>query len=358
MIVCYSKNERGHRLFSELSKLDPAYRDIGVAKPSIIWRAMGAIISIQPRIRRTIIDAGFSPIVCQAVEARCRDLVAGFKNFEAVLYWGAQNRPVTGAYSNIPYYIITDGPFDPDDPSYPDEWRPNRWAKEYLQRQRQIYSRARHVFTLSEWAREKLVSVHNLPQAKISRIGWGPIHEIEEPNLMVGHPKYFVSIGSDWHRKGMDIVARAAREFHQIDPSYMVVIAGRPNGIHLDAAPGLVVIPREIPGFVAQTLIANARALIIGARFDASPHVIYEALAAGTPVIGTNVCAIPEAIREPLGGIVVPPGDQEALVTAMQKIAGDDLVAQRKSAFSVALASGGWRRSAEIVHNTIIRTAS
>ena len=43
------------------------------------------------------------------------------------------------------------------------------------------------------------------------------------------------------------------------------------------------------------------------------PRVIYEAMAAGLPVIATNVSGIPEVVRDGVTGFLVPPGDEDAL---------------------------------------------
>jgi glycosyltransferase involved in cell wall biosynthesis len=115
-------------------------------------------------------------------------------------------------------------------------------------------------------------------------------------------------------------------------------------------APGLDLRPTLIPGDEAQKLIAHSRALVVASRFEFASHVIYEALQAGTPVIGSNICGIPEAINAPLGGLVVPPDNPEALADAMERILAQDILPQRKAAFSVYERSGGWGKAAEIIH--------
>ena len=49
------------------------------------------------------------------------------------------------------------------------------------------------------------------------------------------------------------------------------------------------------------------------------PMVILEAMAAGTPVIGTWVEGVPEAIRDGIDGVIASPGDPEDLARAISR---------------------------------------
>ena len=57
--------------------------------------------------------------------------------------------------------------------------------------------------------------------------------------------------------------------------------------------------------------------------------VLIEAMACQTPVIGTNVGGIPEAIREGIDGFIIPPKDSKALAQAIAKIMADKELASR-----------------------------
>jgi len=53
---------------------------------------------------------------------------------------------------------------------------------------------------------------------------------------------------------------------------------------------------------------------------DAMPLVIIEAMAAGIPIIATNVGGIPEMIENEKTGLLIPPGDAEALLIAIHRL--------------------------------------
>jgi glycosyltransferase involved in cell wall biosynthesis len=58
-------------------------------------------------------------------------------------------------------------------------------------------------------------------------------------------------------------------------------------------------------------------------RSEAFPQVVAQALAVGTPVVGTTVGGIPEIIRDGDTGRLVPPGDARALADAIGDVLGD-----------------------------------
>jgi glycosyltransferase involved in cell wall biosynthesis len=354
MIACLSKNDRASRIFSELAQLDSRYVDVGTVGASRRSRLLGAFASAGPNLQQVRTDTGFSPFVARSMEEHGEELLKKVSSLSAILYWGATNFPTGPKLRHIPYFVITDGPFDPQDASYPVEWKPRRWQSDYFRRQRAIYSGALHVFTLSEWARQKLLTVHGLSEDKVTRTGWGPMHTSEYPNFTLKSKGYFLSVGNEWARKGMDVLHQAARDLHQKYPDANTILVGSPSGLTLQSGKGVAVIPHPLPGMVTQTLIANARAFVVASRFDASPHVIYEALQAGTPVIGTEVCGIAEAIHAPQGGLTVPVGDCRALFAAMEEIwRVENFAPRREAAYAVFQQSRGWTACAEIIQQTI-----
>lgn len=345
MIGLLSKNTRAKPLFSMLTARDPRFVDIGIAHTSIGARAAGLASSIHLSLRRTKLDAQFSPVQCRSLQRSCERALGKSPAVTAVVYWGATNQPT----SSHPYFIISDGPFDPGDASYPPEWVPDRWAQSYLAQQRKVYREAAHVFTLSAWAAEKIRCVHGINPQNVTPIGWGPLHYSSQPTLVPAKNNYFVSIGSAWECKGMDILATAGELLHRTHAESSVVLAGDPRGFCVRRRSGVTMIPKTIPGAQAQELISHARALLVGSRFDASPHVIMEAFQAGTPVIASRVCGIPEVVT-PGMGYLVDAGDPEGFASAMRSCLEKDVTVQRARVHHQYLKRlGGWSRVAQLV---------
>lgn len=74
---------------------------------------------------------------------------------------------------------------------------------------------------------------------------------------------------------------------------------------------------------------------------DILPTVITEAMACGLPVVSTRLAGIPEMVVDGKTGLLVEPGDTDALAGALDQLAGDPDLARR-------LGEAGARRAAEV----------
>lgn len=78
----------------------------------------------------------------------------------------------------------------------------------------------------------------------------------------------------------------------------------------------------EVPHEAALGLMAESDLFVLPSYAEGSPLSVTEALALGTPVVGTTVGAMPELVGE--DGILVEPGDIAALADAIVELAEDD----------------------------------
>lgn len=71
-------------------------------------------------------------------------------------------------------------------------------------------------------------------------------------------------------------------------------------------------------------LFAAADAAVLSSAWENFPHTLVEALAVGTPVIATRVGGVGEIVEDGVNGLLVPPGDAEALAGALRRYFDDD----------------------------------
>ena len=88
----------------------------------------------------------------------------------------------------------------------------------------------------------------------------------------------------------------------------------------------------SVPRESVLRLFRAADASVLSSSWENFPHTVVEALAVGTPVIATAVGGVPEVVRDGENGLLVPPGDPEALAAAIRRFFGDHELRRRLAA--------------------------
>jgi glycosyltransferase involved in cell wall biosynthesis len=76
-------------------------------------------------------------------------------------------------------------------------------------------------------------------------------------------------------------------------------------------------------------VLAAADAELLSSGWENFPHSLIEALAVGTPVIATGVGGVREIVTDGVNGLLVPPGDPEALAAAIRRFFADGELRER-----------------------------
>jgi glycosyltransferase involved in cell wall biosynthesis len=76
-------------------------------------------------------------------------------------------------------------------------------------------------------------------------------------------------------------------------------------------------------------LLATADVFVLSTRSEGLPLSILEAMAAGLPVVASNVGGVPELVLDDATGLLVPPADPHALAGALERLLEDPLLGRR-----------------------------
>lgn len=144
-------------------------------------------------------------------------------------------------------------------------------------------------------------------------------------------------VGADWRRKGLaDLIEALPKVVHSI-ADIRLIIAGPAHSEHaaikeLARGAGVdanVILLGRVERSVLAALYWHASILVLPSRAEALGVSILEAMAAGLPVVATQVGGIPEIIRNDDEGLLVPAADPSALADAVLRLLQDGALRQR-----------------------------
>jgi glycosyltransferase involved in cell wall biosynthesis len=146
--------------------------------------------------------------------------------------------------------------------------------------------------------------------------------------VLVGYTGQFIP------RKGLDVLIRAAARVLPGRPDLEFVAVGwSPAGSTVDHQAGYEKLARDLGvgsrirfvGFRddVRPAVVDFDMLVLPAWQDPFPRAVIEALALGVPVVASRVGGIPEIVEHDRHGLLVPPGDVDALASAIAALADD-----------------------------------
>src|SRR3954451_6562074 len=177
-----------------------------------------------------------------------------------------------------------------------------------------IARRARRGITVSEFSRRELrdllgVDAAVVPGGVDSRFVPGPKAD----------PPYVLCVASHTARKNLAALLPAARALAAEGIDLRVPGAHRPQSAAERGLEGLTLLA-HVPDADLPALYAGAAAFVLPSVYEGFGLPVLEAMAAGTPVVTTNVTALPE----PAGGAArLTDPDPEALRDALLAVLGD-----------------------------------
>ncbi len=204
---------------------------------------------------------------------------------------------------------------------------------------RSTYHAAAALVTWCQWAKNSLVADYGVPAEKVTVIPPGVDMEQwhfgrNKAARLTTEKVRLLFVAGDFARKG----------------GYTLIEAFR-NGLARDCTLDIVTkdtnIQRELAGMEGvlvhcglaanssplKELYAKADIFVFPTQGDCLPLAVMEAMAAGLPVIATDVGALREEVEDGVNGLIVPPSDAGAVVTAVRSLCADET---KRSAMAAA----------------------
>jgi glycosyltransferase involved in cell wall biosynthesis len=200
---------------------------------------------------------------------------------------------------------------------------------------------ARFVVTCTEYNRRHLLALAEGLPTPIHRI----YHGIDTALFANGYhiratvspPYRLLSVARLIEKKGIPTVLQAVKHLHEkgIRLRYTLIGDGqdREKILNLVRQLGLEPVCRWLgtqPHHVVLEHYRQADLFVLGCEVaangdrDGIPNVLFESMAMGVPVVTTGVSAIPELVESGRTGLLVPPGQPEALAEAMATMLTDE----------------------------------
>lgn len=218
-------------------------------------------------------------------------------------------------------------------------------TRRWLERLERALRRAARIIVVSEQTKRDLLEQYRVAEDRIAVIPNGvdveAFQDVRDSDVNAArerfgiHGPYLLFLGGIEPRKNLPAVVRGfARLSGDVRP--MLVIAGwrtewNPEGWNqlqqvLDELPSSVRSRVNVTGYVPEdrkaALLAGAEALVYPSLYEGFGLQVLEAMAAGTPVLTSNVSALPEVAGD--AALLVDPKDVDAIADGMEKLLRDD----------------------------------
>ena len=223
-----------------------------------------------------------------------------------------------------------------------------------------VYGRARRIIVVSSAIRRRLIKRDGVPPNLITIVPSAVATVAETaatpPELPAGlREGPLVGVVARLQpEKGLDYFLKAAACVASLVPEARFIVVGDgPLRGELGALAKHLGVGESVHFLEfrsdAREIIGLLDVLVVPSLTEGSPLVVLEAMAAGVPVVASDVGGIPDQIRHEREGLLVPPGDPKALEVAL-------LCLLRDPAYARVLGEEGRRRAhSEFGHGRMVR---
>ncbi len=196
--------------------------------------------------------------------------------------------------------------------------------------QRWVAARLDRIITGSDASAHSIVDAFGLPRQRIRAIHDGVETEVFRPLDDVSIEPYrvlFVGNSKD-RNKGILYLLKALRLLRGEVPFHLRVVhhpgsKDAPRLVQQFGLHGRVTFMEGLPTEELVRQYNRAQVLVSPSLYEGFGLPAAEAMACGTPVVATTAGALPEIVEDGVTGLLVPPGDVEALAGAIRTLLED-----------------------------------
>ena len=223
-------------------------------------------------------------------------------------------------------------------------------TRQWLERMDEVVPRATRIITVSEATKRDLLELYPVEPERVAAIPLGidaeAFRRASESEIGAVRQRfgvedgYLLYLGGIEPRKNLPrLLAAFARLDAAVRPT--LVLAGgwvewNPEGIDLTRA-ALADLPEDVRRRVVMTgyvnerdkvaLLSGATALVLPSLYEGFGMPVLEAMACGTPVLTSDVSALPEVAGD--AALLVPPTDVDAIAGGMDRLLRDPALRER-----------------------------
>jgi glycosyltransferase involved in cell wall biosynthesis len=192
----------------------------------------------------------------------------------------------------------------------------------WLDYETNAYRRAAHIFTRSEFVRQNIIQYYGIPPERVNAVGGGvnfdPFPTL--PDRDPGKPPVLLFIGSEFSRKGGDLLLRAFEIARRRVPNAHLRLLTRdpiPTGFSLE---NVEILPFIWDRARICQLYAEADIFVLPSRQETWGDVILEAAAYALPSIGVAREGMGDVIHDGKTGLLAPPENIEAMAATIVRL--------------------------------------
>lgn len=186
---------------------------------------------------------------------------------------------------------------------------------------KRVFEAAARIVTFSKWAQESVIGDYKIDREKVKVIYPGvDLKKLEFSDTSKGEPQKrfnLLFVGNDLQRKGGYDVLQVFLE-SLTEQAELHLVTNDP----IECEHAKVRIHKNVKAYSPKwvELYQQADVFVMPTYFDGFGWVFIEAMAAGLPVIATQINAIPEIVTHGETGFLIKPGDRHDLAEKIQAL--------------------------------------